>query len=97
MSWNKNTINLSTLAAVKEVLDDLNQFYIFTVEGEVKGLGLNDSGDKKYQICRLEYGDYVVLEQMLRSDDCDSNNMLVSYKFKKDKVPKRWKIEKNIN
>lgn len=95
MSWNKNTRNCSEVDKTIELLKELNIKYKVKVLGLVTGYGLNDDYAKsdKYKIRRLDYKDKVVLEQMRRSDDPDFDDLLISLKFDKDKVPKKWKIE----
>lgn len=102
MSWDKCTINLSKLDSVKEILDELKVPYKLTILGEVDGRGLNDDSfmgtaneDVMYKLRRLEYNDNVVLEKMVQDADCDSDDYVVSEKFKLSNEPKDWKtIEK---
>ena len=98
MSWEKNTINLSELDSVVAMLKKDNRPHTMTVLGEVLGLGLNDDSRYNYKIRRLEYTTlsgqgYVVLEQMQRTSDCDSDDHLVSMEYKKDEEPKNWQLE----
>lgn len=92
MSWNKQTINLSKIDFTIDLLDDLRIVYNLEVLGEVRGGGMNDSGN--YKIRKLSFQDTVMIEQMTRSEDCDSDDYLESFKFEKGKEPKRWKLEK---
>jgi hypothetical protein len=99
MSWNKNTINVSDLDSTIEVLENLDVPYKCETIGRVQGYGLNDSygfsddEDKFYDIRKLSYGDWIVIEQIVRDIDCDANDLIVSKKFKKGEVPEDWKIE----
>ena len=93
MSWNKNTIKISEIDIIINLLQELNTPYKLTILGKVKGLGLNDTGDVYYEIRKLEYKDIVILERMERSKDCDADDVIVSYVFEKDKEPENWKIE----
>ena len=98
MSYNKNTIRSSDIDSIIEVLKELKVEYKEEKIGDVTGFGLNDdySNTDKHVIRKLTYNDYVVLEKIVRTTDCDSNDVIVSKKFKKDKVPKKWKIEETI-
>lgn len=93
MSWNKNTRVESSVDATIEVLKKLSVPYTVTVLGTVIGMGLNDYDDKRYDIRRLQYRDTVLLEAMYRTEDCDSDDYLISYDFTLDTEPKAWKIE----
>jgi len=105
MSWNKNTINRSTVDGTISVLKNLGTPYKVTILGRVMGLGLNDDifqedikgmlhrESKHYEIRKLKYKDVIILEKMVRSGDCDADDYIVSYEFKINNVPKNWKIE----
>jgi len=96
MSWNKNTVNRSSIDTIISTLKRLNESYTVTVLGRVKGFGLNDDEGKTYMIRKLEYQDTVVLEQMLRTSDCDMDDSIISVEFNKSKEPKDWSIEATI-
>ena len=49
--------------------------------------------EKYYEMRRLEYNDFVVLEQIIRNGDCDFDDFLTSSKFHKDEEPNDWQIE----
>lgn len=91
MSWDKNTINTSSLNEVKSTLDDLGVEYKLTVRGEVPGHGNND--DKPISLRQLEYGKYVLVEQLNRSEDCDFDDYIVSLKFLAADLPKNFPLE----
>jgi hypothetical protein len=94
MGWNKNTLNISEVEKTIELLKELNINYILTDIGEVQGYGLNDYSKKdKHKIRRLEYKDKIILEKIIRTEECDLDDIIVSEKFDKNKVPKKWKIE----
>ena len=95
MSYDKNTISISEIDNTIELLKELGIEYKLTELGEVVGYGLNDeySETDKHKIRKLEYKDKVILEQMVRTEDCDSDDYIRSRKFDKDKFPKKWKIE----
>ena len=106
MSWNKNTIIHSEIDPVIEILKELEASYSLSVLGTVMGHGLNDDyadpteydkdGDKYYPIRKLECKNFVILEQIVRTTDCDTDDEIISKKFKKNKVPKNWKLERTI-
>ena len=52
----------------------------------------NDTNE--YEIRKLEYNDFIIVEQMNRDPDCDGDDVICSFKFKKDKFPTKWEIEK---
>lgn len=97
ISWNKNTLVLSDIDNTIEVLKETGTPYTLVEIGKVNGMGLNDdiqSDDiKQYPIRRLEYKTFVVLEQLQRTPDCDSDDWLISKKFKKGEEPKKWELE----
>lgn len=100
MSWDKNTVILSEVNKTIELLKEFGVPYKLKVLKKVVGNGNNDDlfvGNKetsrKYDVRRLEYKDKVILEQMNRSADCDCNDVIISLKFNKDKVPEKWEPE----
>jgi len=97
MSWDKNTIDMSNLDSIKEMLDELEIPYKLENKQSVMGRGLNDDSDKYYDLRRLEYRDKVILECMTQTTDCDSDDCLVSYKLDSKDEPKRWRYIKVIN
>ena len=46
-----------------------------------------------YDVRRLDYNNFVILEQLVRTNDCDFDNIFTSSKFNKDKEPDNWQIE----
>ena len=95
MSYDKNTVNTSTVDFAIEMLKDLDIPYELETIGKVQGFGLNDLDypDDFYDIRRLTYGDFVILEQMNRTNDCDFDDIISSSKFRIDKEPDDWRIE----
>lgn len=95
MSWNKNTTSTSKIDAVTWVLDFLGIPYELDILGHVIGLGLNDDyeNNKTYPIRRLEIKNKVILEQMVRNNDCDTDDVIVSYIFDKEDEPEDWDLE----
>ena len=98
MSWDKNTRRTSEIDTIIKVLKELDVKYSIEIIGEVRGYGLNDdySETYKHQIRKLTYNNFVVLEQMIRNEDCDFDDVIISQKFDKKKVPKKWEIEKTM-
>lgn len=97
MSWNKNTVVMSDIDSTIKVLEKLGEKYTLTEIGKAKGMGLNDdieSDDIKfYPIRKLTYRDVIILEQMRRHPDCDSDDCIVSHEFKLSEVPQNWEID----
>ena len=104
MSWNKNTSNVSQLDATINLLKKMGGSFSLSVLGQVKGRGLNDDygqGKPLYEIRRLEYQNakgeaWVMLEQMMRHPDCDCDDLLKSYEFKKGEDPQAWPLEEHL-
>lgn len=94
MSWDKNTVNLSDVDSRIHVLNQIGISYSLITLGEVGGHGLNDFDGKTYPIRQLKYKDIVVLEQMIREDDCDFDDMIISYEFFAQEEPKNWPLER---
>ena len=96
MSWNKNTVVMSSIDATVSTLNNVGVEYSLELLGEVAGNGLNDSygmGSGIYPIRKLTYGNKVLMEQMNRSDDCDADDYLVSIEFQKGEEPIVWPLE----
>ena len=90
MSWDKQTINLSSLDAIKDTLDDLGVSYDLSVIAEFKGRGLNDPDGEVYQLRRLQYDGKVVLEYAELDADCDADDRIMSYTINLDEEPEDW-------
>jgi hypothetical protein len=99
MSWNKNTLNHSQVNRTIELLDELGIPYTLEAIGEVKAIGLNDmmSYIHTYWMRRLSYNDKVILEHILRSWDCDVDDIICSEKFDVAHEPQDWKLEEYID
>lgn len=102
MSWDKNTVNYSTLDSTKEILEELEIKYKLIVLGKVMGRGLNDDSfmgtydkeeDRYYELRRLEYKNKVILEQISQDADCDTDDIIRSHKFNILEEPKDWKYQ----
>ena len=93
MGYDKNTVILSRLSAVRDVLAELGETFEWHVIGKVSGCGVNDVGGGIHMLCRLEYRDKVILERIERTYDCDSDDEIVSYTFRKCDEPKEWQLE----
>lgn len=106
MSWDKNIINTSAINNTISVLEKLGTPYTVTTLGKVRGRGLNDKiwmekNEDAYPICtiytlrKLEYKDVVLLEKIIRNSDCDVDDFILSFEFKKGHEPRDWEIEGN--
>ena len=96
MSWDKETIVTSEVDATINVLKHLGVEYTLAELGQVPGCGLNDSDEKMYSIRRLQYNGVVVLEQMWRTCNCDTDDTLVSCEFSNTPVPEDWPVEIDV-
>lgn len=95
MSWDKNTIIISKVPAVKETLEHLGVPYKISTIGSFKGRGLNDDTymenlDILYELLRLEYKDRVILEYAELDADCDTDDIVASQEFDLKDEPKDW-------
>ena len=97
MSWNKNTVVMSKLDTICEVLEELGCSYGLDCLGRVSGNGSNDYGDASYLIRRLAYKNKVILEQMVRHPDCDVDDILTSETFEVGEEPKDWPLEVTLD
>lgn len=95
MSWDKNTVRTSALDASLGVLKDLGADYDLTLLADVRGRGLNDGEFQTYDIRRLEYKDVVILEHMVRTCDCDVDDVIESFRYTKGAEPENWMPEVN--
>lgn len=109
MSWDKETINMSAVDGTISVLENLGTPYTLTILGKIKGREFNDDISKydeegnpnfetrEYAMRQLEYKDVVLLEKIIRNSDCDIDDYIISYEFKKGYEPKDWEIEERQN
>ncbi len=100
MSWDKHTINVSAIDDTISALENLGTPYTITILGKVQGHGLDDEiYEEAYSICtiytmrKLEYKDVVLLEKLRRNSDCDVDDFILSFEFKKGHEPRNWEIE----
>jgi hypothetical protein len=96
MSWNKNTICDDTIDYTVKILEDEKLKYNLITLGEVAGFGLNDEEGKTYPIRLLKYNNKFLIERMIRSDDCDLDDQIVT-KLYKNNLPKFWWLEITID
>lgn len=98
MGWDKNTWSLSQIDAIIKTLKHLKTPYKLTVLGKVNATGINDYWEdrKEYKIRKLEYKNIIILEQMHRTSDCDTDDIIESHEFRKEYIPKQWKLEITI-
>ena len=104
MSYDKKTINMSQLDAIKNVLDDLSVPYSWTKLANVDGAGANDylpPGLKYkmmvYSLRRLVFKNTVILERITRTTDCDTDDIITSHQFNLEDEPKDWKCFEEID
>jgi hypothetical protein len=105
MSWDKNTVNLSKLDEVANILNILEIPYTISVIETVDGWGFNDQqydengpvGHSKHNIRRLASEKIVVLECIRRLNDCDADDTILSYTYKAGEEPKDWMIEDTMD
>ena len=88
MSYNKKIINISKVDFAIEILEDLNIPYNCEIIGKVRVMV-----DDYYNIRRLDYNNFVILEQLIRTKNYDFDNIFTSSKFNKDKEPDNWQME----
>jgi len=93
--YNKNTVKLSRVDDIIKVLNKTRQDYSLTILGKIISKGLNDNG-KEHEMRRLEYGSVIVMEQIIKTKDKDSNDMIVSVEFDRGVEPKEWKLEVDL-
>lgn len=99
MSYDKNTYNFSDIVPiVRELIRNKEKYYLFTL-GTVRAKGCNDDfrGIDDYNISILIYKGGVLLEQMRRTDDCDSDDCVVSESFNFDQIPDMWYLERTVD
>jgi len=92
MSWDKNTIIVSGLGAVKNALDSLNTPYKLSELKAFQGRGANDGWDIPtiYKLHRLEFGNQVILEYAKLDADCDVDDLILAEQFNLEDEPKDW-------
>ena len=98
MSWNKNTLFASEIDVMIPQIVAVGRTFSLHELGRVPALGLNDEEEDRenYPIRRLAWDDHVVLEQMLRSPDCDGTDVVRSVRFRKDNEPQEWPVEETL-
>jgi hypothetical protein len=100
MSYNKNTINMSFLDGVKEVLDDTGTEYNIQNKKTVRGRGCNDDlcddTTQSYNLRRLFCKKFVILERMMQYGDCDVDDVLESVRFETGNEPSDWEYVREV-
>ena len=102
MSWDKNTISMSSLKAILKTLENVGIPHEVSVIGTFKGRGLNDDPymngtDTTYELRRLQYQDRVILEHVELDGDCDTDDVIVSTEFWLKDEPKNWEPIRRTN
>lgn len=94
MSWDKNTVSFSEVDSVINTLSSLEIPYAVEIKDSVLGVGINDGviygDDTYYSLRRLVYKDIVILEQIEKDVDCDTDDIIISHRFPKEKEPEDW-------
>lgn len=98
MSWNKNTVNMSKLDSIADILTILEVPFFVTSINVVNGVGINDmmydengpAGTTDYDLRQLVSEKLVVLESIYRTIDCDDDDFIRSDTFKPNDVPLDW-------
>jgi len=92
MSWDKNTVNCSSLDAIKDILGKHGIPYKISTLTTVEGRGLNDDFCHlpPWELRRLEHGGYVTLEWIEQDADCDTDDIIQSETFFPEEEPKDW-------
>lgn len=97
MSWNKNTYDCSEIDSKIEMLEEFDIPYKLKIITSVIGMGLNDhyssSGKIDYPIRILKFKDKIFIEQMIRTYDCDSDDMLRSLEIKEEDISEKFPLE----
>ena len=96
MSWDKSTYQFSDITPIVRALMRRNENFYLGVLGNVMALGINDDyrNIEDYDLRVLIYRGGVVLEQMRRTHDCDSDDVITSSCFNFDEVPEKWALER---
>ncbi len=97
MDFQKRTIRLSRLDLVAADLKNQKCNPQITLLGRIKGRGLNDliahrESYKIYDIRRLDYMDFIIVEQFIQTKDMELDDFVVSKKFNKENLPDKWHI-----
>lgn len=99
MSYEKNTFMFSEITPIVRTLIKLKENYYLGILGSVKGLGVNDNinGIDTYDLRILIYKGGIILEQMRRTEDCDSDDVIISETFNFDELPEKWPLERTMD
>ena len=90
----KKTVNLSKIDIIVTELKRKRKEHSLVVLDKVKGRGINDIDDNNhYLVRRLEFDNYVILEQFIQIKDTDIDDFIVSRVFAVDQEPKSWKAK----
>jgi hypothetical protein len=95
MSWNKNTVPSFVIDRMMIDLHNNRRPYTLFILGYVPGHGLNDDFETEYPIRRLEYGNDIIQEIMLRDPDCDGDDVIEAREYSKEDLP-NLPLEKSL-
>jgi hypothetical protein len=97
MSYSKNTIHNSRIETLARALRDNKVNYTIFQIGEVMGLGLNDGmwddEDKVYKLYALETEKRIYIDRMVRTHDCDFDDIIETVDFHKNLIDSTIPIE----
>ena len=90
---------LSEITPIVRTLIKLKENYYLGILGSVKVLGVNDNinGIENYDLRILIYKGGIILEQMRRTCDCDSDDVIISETFNFDELPEKWALERTMD
>lgn len=93
MSYDKQTLNESGINTATVILDLYGIQYTKVPLGTVGLLGAYDEAET-YTLQMLVCDKFVMLERMIRTQDCDTDDVIVSKQFDPDKIPESWHLIK---
>lgn len=97
MSWDKQCYNMSQILQTVEILKKTKTEYNLSVLGEVVNMGnamlYGDEFEENIKLYKLDFQDEIWLDKMIRTCDCDSDDYVQTYKFKKGEEPHEWWLE----
>ena len=96
--WRKQTQILSRVDAVVALLKERRVHHKLTLLNRVEGRGANDLDAIKeryrtYLIRKLEFGEIVILEQLIRTRDNELDDYIISKQFFGKYIPKNWHVK----
>ena len=95
MSWDKNTVNASSINMIISILELETIPYEVVNIGNVTDMGLSSAydDDEMIPLHKIITNNAVYLERMERTDDCDFDDFIRMYMFTKANEPAKWDLE----